>query len=264
MFQSPGAIALELGPLMIRWYGIMIVTGIVCAYFLSRHLARKRGIDPLHIENMALWLVLIGVIGARLYYVLFNLSFFLEHPLDIVKIWNGGLAIHGGLIAGALTFFWYCKKHNISLLNGADVLAPGLILAQAIGRWGNFFNSEAFGSPTNLPWKVFIPVDARPSQFKDIEYFHPTFLYESLWNLLVFVLLMILFRSSYGKKHPGTLLFVYMIAYSIGRFFIEGLRTDSLYIGPLRTAQVVSLILCAAGIIGLILIRKRHSIKDTF
>lgn len=264
MFTSPGPIALQLGPLMIRWYGIMIVTGIICAYFLAIKLAKKRGIEARHIEDMSLWLIVSGVVGARLYYVLFSLPYFIEHPGSILQIWQGGLAIHGALIGGAIAFFVYCKKHKISWLQFADVLIPGIAVGQAIGRWGNFFNSEAFGGPTNLPWKLFIPPELRPVEFASVEFFHPTFLYESLWNLLVFALLMIVFRKHSSQKHQGRMLFLYLIAYSVGRFFIEGLRTDSLYIGPLRTAQVMSLTLCIAGIIGLIFTRKEHSIKDTF
>jgi phosphatidylglycerol---prolipoprotein diacylglyceryl transferase len=165
-----------------------------------------------------------------------------------------GIAIQGAILGGTLAALIFSRIKKISFWQMADLVAPSVILGQAIGRWGNFFNSEAFGSPTNLPWKLYIPPERRPPQFSNIEYFHPTFLYESIWDLGVFALLITLFfRSLRGqpKLKVGTLFLIYLAAYSLGRFWIEGLRTDSLMLGPLRMAQFISLVGVALGVAGL-------------
>ena len=265
MFTSPGPIAFSIGPRDVHWYGIIIGLGIVCAYLFAEREIARRGGEKKHIESMLIPLVIAGVLGARLYYVLFNLSYYLARPLEILALWRGGLAIHGALIGGALAFFIYMRRHKLSWLLYADALMPGILLGQGIGRWGNFFNSEAFGGPTDLPWKLFIPENLRPAHYSAVEYFHPTFLYESLWNFVGFALLVILARKLYPKiqapvaashshRAPGIVFFAYCIYYSLGRFFIEALRTDSLYIGPIRTAQLASVVLFVTGCIGLILI----------
>lgn len=249
MFQSPGSIAFSIGSLQVHWYGILIVLGIISAFGYALYEAKRRGLNPKIIDDMSIWVVLGGILGARLYYVLFNLESYLEHPLDMFAIWKGGLGIHGAIIGGAIVFFLYMKKRGVSPLAYADSLIPGLLLAQAIGRWGNFFNSEAFGSPTDLPWGVFIPSDLRPAGLEDFALFHPTFLYESLWNLIGFVLLVWLSRKHKIMASPGAILAVYLIYYSIGRFCIEQLRTDSLWLGPLKAAQVVSVCAVIGGIV---------------
>lgn len=202
---------------------------------------------------MAFWVILSGILGARLYYVLFNLGYFSENLSEILAVWKGGLAIHGALIGGAVAFFIFAWRKKLPRLMYLDIIIPGVILAQAIGRWGNFFNSEAFGRPTNLPWKLFIPEASRPDELRGSEYFHPTFLYESIWNLAGFGILVILNRYISSKPNrAGTVFFAYLIWYSIGRFFIESLRTDSLYAGQLRTAQIASVLFIVMGIGGLI------------
>lgn len=262
MFQSPGPIAFSIGPISVHWYGILIGIGILFCYGYIIYEFKRNKLDRYHIDNMAFWLILAGVIGARLYYVLFNLDYFASHPLEILEVWRGGLAIHGALIFGALAFFIYVFRHKLSWLLYADFILPGVLLAQAIGRWGNFFNSEAFGRPTSLPWKLFIPAQDRPAQYADFSYFHPTFLYESLWNLLGFIILALICRYLYSRPHKktGYVFCGYLIWYSIGRFFIESLRTDSLYVGSLRTAQIVSVILFAAGAALLIFLIKKPKI----
>lgn len=268
MLRSPGSIALQLGPISIHWYGVLIGAGILLCYWHAMREAKRRGLPKKPIDDMAFWVILAGVIGARLYYALFNLSYYSAHPAEILQIWQGGLAIHGALLFGAAAYFIYCARHKFLPFLYADVIIPGILLAQALGRWGNFFNNEAFGTPTNLPWKLFIPEENRPAGFEDFEYFHPTFLYESLWNLLGFFFLIYLsrklfptYRISHTAFSPGTILFSYLLFYSLGRFFIESLRTDSLYIGPLRTAQVISIILFLAGLFGLLFFRKKPIIK---
>jgi phosphatidylglycerol---prolipoprotein diacylglyceryl transferase len=254
VFTSPGPIFFEAGPIQVRWYGLLIASAVLIGVSLSQFLAKKRNLDPEAVGDLAIWLVIGAIPFARLYYVLFEWRSYAQHPEDIIAIWKGGIAIHGAVIGGTLAALIFARLKKISFWQLADVVAPSLILGQAIGRWGNFFNSEAFGRPTNLPWKLFIPVANRPAGYTQFEYFHPTFLYESLWNLGVFALLLTLFfRGLRGKSvlKPGTLILVYMMTYSLGRFWIEGLRMDSLMLGPLRIAQVISLVLILLGALGL-------------
>ncbi len=261
-FASPGPIFLKFGPLTIRWYGLLIAIALMAGVSLSQWLATKRRINPELIADVSIWLVLAALPAARIYYVLFNWPVYAAHPERIIAIWEGGIAIHGAILGGLAAMAVFSRLNKISLWQLVDVIAPSLILGQAIGRWGNFFNSEAFGRPTDLPWKLYIPPDRRPLGYEGFEYFHPTFLYESLWNLGVFGLLMALFLRLPNLK-PGTISCVYAVAYSLGRVWIEGLRTDSLMFGPLRMAQVVSLTGVAIGLLGLFWLYKlRRSLPD--
>ncbi|MGP1387394.1 MAG: prolipoprotein diacylglyceryl transferase [Thainema sp.] len=253
-FQSPGPIAFEAGPFTIRWYGLLIASAVLLGVTLSQYLAKRRNVDPDLLGDLAIWLVIGALPGARLYYVLFEWSQYADDPASIFAIWQGGIAIHGAIIGGSLAALLFCRIRKVSFWQMADLVAPSLILGQAIGRWGNFFNSEAFGAPTDLPWRLYIPPNRRPPGLGDVAYYHPTFLYESLWNIGVLVLLLGLFF--WGLRRPGrlkvgTLAMVYMVAYSSGRVWIEGLRLDSLMLGPLRMAQVISLVAIAVGLLGL-------------
>ncbi|BAY27945.1 prolipoprotein diacylglyceryl transferase [Calothrix sp. NIES-2100] len=253
-FTSPGPILWRIGPITIRWYGLLIATAVLIGVSLSQYLAKRRNVNPELLSDLSIWLVIGAIPAARLYYVLFQWPEYAQHPERIIAIWQGGIAIHGAILGGLVAALIFAKLKQISFWQLADLVAPSLILGQAIGRWGNFFNSEAFGDPTNLPWKLYIPPDRRPPDFINNEYFHPTFLYESLWDLMVFALLITLFiRSLQGKPRLkiGTLFLTYLPAYSFGRLWIEGLRTDSLMLGPLRMAQVVSLIGISLGLAGL-------------
>ncbi|MFM1843105.1 MAG: prolipoprotein diacylglyceryl transferase [Cyanobacteriota bacterium] len=254
-FQSPGPVMLEIGPLSLRWYGFLIASAVIIGLNLSQWLAVKRRINPDLLNDLALWLVVAAIPCARLYYVAFEWSRYVQNPASIFAIWQGGIAIHGALIGGTLATAWFVRRHHLSFWNLLDVLVPSVILGQAIGRWGNFFNSEAFGAPTDLPWKLYIPLANRPPSVANYEFFHPTFLYESLWNLGVFLILLTLFF--YGLRHPekvktGAIACGYLIGYSLGRVWIEGLRMDSLMLGPLKIAQVVSLTMMAMGGVGLV------------
>lgn len=254
-FQSPGPILFELGPISIRWYGFLIATAVLIGISLSQYLAKRRGVNPELLADLAIWLVIAAIPCARIYYVLFQWEEYARRPEDIIAIWKGGIAIHGAIIGGTLATTIFARINRISLWQLLDLVVPSLALGQAIGRWGNFFNSEAFGRPTDLPWKLFIPPSQRPLEYLNYEYFHPTFLYESLWNILVFSILLLLFFWSLRQQERykvGTMAFTYAIAYSLGRVWIEGLRTDSLMLGPLKIAQVVSLVVIALGILGLI------------
>jgi phosphatidylglycerol---prolipoprotein diacylglyceryl transferase len=253
-FTSPGPIIFQLGPVAIRWYGLLIASAVLIGVSLSQYLAQKRRFNPELLGDLAIWLVVGAIPCARIYYVAFEWQQYVDRPGDIIAIWKGGIAIHGAILGGTIAALIFAKIQRVSFWQLADLVAPSAILGQAIGRWGNFFNSEAFGRPTDLPWKLYIPLESRPQQYANFEYFHPTFLYESLWNLTVFGLLMTLFfRDVQGKisLKTGSLFLVYVAAYSSGRVWIEGLRTDSLMFGPLRTAQMVSLTGIVLGLGGL-------------
>ena len=232
----PDPIAFNIFDIDIRWYGILIATGMMIAVLISCRRAAYHGIDEEDVLDTCIWMLPIGVIGARVYYVLFNLDYYktLRSALDIRA---GGLAIHGGLIFGIATVIIICRKKKIDPLNMLDLFMPSVALAQAIGRWGNFFNGEAHGGPTDLPWGILV----------DGVKVHPTFLYESIWCLLLF------FALSYFDKNMrtahGQTLSLYLIFYSLERFCVEALRTDSLMIGPFKQAQVISLCAIIAGII---------------
>jgi phosphatidylglycerol---prolipoprotein diacylglyceryl transferase len=245
-FVSPGEEILKIGFVRLKWYGLLIATAVLIGVNLSMRLAKSRQIDPESIADLSIWLVLGAIPCARLYYVAFEWQTYSRHPEQIIKIWEGGIAIYGAIIGGSIAAIIFAKFKQISFWQLADIVAPSLALGQAIGRWGNFFNSEAYGSRTDLPWKLYIPAER--------DYFHPTFLYESLWNLLVFGILMWLFidNTRHHRLKTGSLFLVYLIAYGIGRFGIEGLRTDSLMLGSLRISQVVSLVNIAIGTLGLL------------
>lgn len=242
-------IALDLGPIQIYWYSIFIFIGMLVACFLIYKEAKKRGVDEEFLVNLTFNTIIIGIIGARLYYVLFNLSYYLDNPVEIFQIWNGGLAIHGGIIAGLLFVVYYCKKHEVNLWKMLDIIVVGLIIAQAIGRWGNFFNSEAYGPITtaaNLK-SLGIPQFIINGMYILGDYRQPTFFYESVWCFFGFLAMLIIRKYKYLKV--GQLTSFYLIWYGIIRFIIEAMRTDSLMLGPIKMAQLVSIIFIISGII---------------
>jgi len=228
--------------------------------WLSAREAVRRAESPDDLLKAAEIALIGGLIGARLYYVLFNLDYYQTQPWwRIFAVWEGGLAIHGGLIAGLLTGGAYVWAKGLPLLTYLDIVAPALALAQAIGRWGNFFNEEAFGGPTDLPWKLFISEPRRPPAYVDQQFFHPTFLYESLWNVGAFLILYVVLRRRL-ERAPGALFLAYLGLYSLGRFWIEGLRTDSLMLGSFRIAQIVSVTAVVVAVVGIpILLRRRRT-----
>jgi phosphatidylglycerol---prolipoprotein diacylglyceryl transferase len=250
VFASPGAIAFELGPLQIRWYGILMATAILVGFWLAHRRALQESLPADQLVRAAQWAVVAGLVGARLYEVVFNWDYYGRYPGKIVAVWEGGLAMHGGLIVGPLVGAWLASRWGVPVLRALDVIAPSMILGQAIGRWGNFFNEEAFGAPTDLPWKLYISPSHRPIELRQADFFHPTFLYESLWNLLVFALLVRWIRPRLGR-YQGAVFFSYIGLYSLGRFAIESVRLDSFWIGSFRVGQlasVVGVLVAAAGI----------------
>lgn len=256
-------IAFSLGGIEIHWYALIIVFGIILAIYLSSKEAVKVGLKEDDVIDFMLWGLPISIIGARLYYVLFELPYYLKNPGEIFAIWNGGLAIYGGLIAGGITLFFFCRYHFIDFWKFLDITGPSVILAQGIGRWGNFMNHEAYGPDTTRSFleKLHLPNFIIDNMYIDGIYRTPTFLYESLWNFLgFFVLIMLRKKKNFFKQ--GEVFLSYVMWYSFGRFFIEGMRTDSLYLlgTPLRVSQGLSLILFFGSIL-IIFLRRKYQKK---
>lgn len=236
-------VLITIGNIDIRWYSILILAAAFLAITLAIKEARKFHIGDDFIFNMAFWAIIVGILGARIYYVAFNWEMYKNNPLDILKIWNGGLAIHGGIIAGGIVAIMYCKKHNKDIFKILDICSASLLIAQTIGRWGNFFNQEAHGIATSISnlRSMLIPDFIIEGMEIGGVYYHPTFFYESIWCLIGFIIIMILRRMKYTKTGQQTC--IYFMWYSVGRFFIEALRTDSLMLGGFKAAQIISVIL---------------------
>lgn len=242
--KAPDPVAFTIFGAEIRWYGILIAIAFMVGIFLAYKRAPKFGIESDTVLDFALWLMPLSIIGARLYYVIFSWDQYAGDPMSILAIRSGGLAIHGGIIAGVLTAVIFCKIRKVNFLDMCDLIFPEVALGQAIGRWGNFFNSEAHGGPTDLPWAIEV----------DGEMVHPTFLYESIWCLLMFVFLI---WMSDRRTFKGQIVCLYGMLYSVERFLVEGLRTDSLMIGPFKQAQVISAVIFAASLAGYVFLSRR-------
>ena len=246
---APDPIAFTIFGFDVRWYGLLIGVGFLLAIAMAYYRAPKFGIDQDFVLTIAIAIIPAAIVGARLYYVIFSWDIFKDDLMKIFDIRGGGLAIHGGLILSLIVAYILCRRRKVNFLNGTDLVAPGIALAQAIGRWGNFFNEEAHGGPTDLPW----------AQIIDGVGYHPTFLYESIWCFLLFVFLTYL--SGRRRRFYGQIICLYGIFYSAERFFVEGLRTDSLMIGPLRQAQVISIVIIAACLVSYFYLRKTQKIS---
>ncbi|MBL4935372.1 prolipoprotein diacylglyceryl transferase [Clostridium sp. YIM B02515] len=231
-------IAFNLFGIDVRWYGILISLGMIIGILLTSYTCNIRQLSYDSMMDIILISLPAAIVGARAYYVLFNLPYYSANPSEIINIRQGGLAIHGGVIFALIAAYIYTRKKKLSLLSYADAAAPSLILAQAIGRWGNFFNQEAHGGQVSYQFISHFPKFIQKGMYIEGAYYHPTFLYESLWNILVFIVLIVIIKRT-SKK--GIVFFTYVGLYSLGRFVIEGLRTDSLMLGPIRVAQLVSL-----------------------
>lgn len=229
----------------IMWYGILISLGVLLGVLIALKECKRIGFKEEDLLDFLLFAIPVGIIGARAYYVAFSWGYYSQNLDQIINIRNGGLAIHGALIAGGIVSVIFCKKRNINPLQILDILMPSVVLGQAIGRWGNFINQEAYGGPTDLPWGIMV----------DGVKVHPTFLYESTINLLVFIFLM-WYRKN-RKKNEGEVFSIYLILYSAGRFFVEGLRTDSLMFLNMRVAQLISVASILLGIGLFVYLRKR-------
>ena len=234
---------------VLRFYGVVIMFGAVLGAWLAARQAKLRGHDPEIVWDLLLYLFIGGVIGARLWYIFTpppssieqgrTTAYFLTHIFDAVAVWQGGLGIPGAIIGGAFALRWYTRKHNLNFLEWADIAVPSLALGQAVGRWGNFFNQELYGMPTDLPWRIYIDPAHRYTGFERFEYFHPLFLYEALWNLANMSLLLWLGKRYSDRLKTGDLLLVYLIVYPIGRFLLDFLRLDASMLGGLNANQTV-------------------------
>lgn len=246
-------VAIQIGPFSLYWYAILILTGLILAVFLARKESPKRGVKPDDILDLVLYAFPIGILGARAYYVIFEWSYYKDHLTEIVAIREGGLAIYGGLIAGAIVLFRFCERRLIHPLDMLDVIAPGVMVAQSIGRWGNFTNQEAYGKA--VAQLDYLPSVIREQMYIDGSYRVPTFLYESVWNLLGFLVIVWLRRQK-GLLKQGEVTAFYLIWYGCGRFVIEGMRTDSLMLGAFRVSQWLSLLLVVFAV-GFVFYRRR-------
>ncbi|EAE4924308.1 prolipoprotein diacylglyceryl transferase [Listeria monocytogenes] len=252
--QPLDPVAIQIGNISVKWYGVIIASAVVIALLLALSEANKRKMDKEIIVDLLIWAIPISIISARIYYVIFEWDFYKNNLGEIVKIWHGGIAIYGALIGAVLTAIIFSRIKKISFWQLADVVAPSLIIAQAIGRWGNFMNQEAHGAETTRSFleSLHLPDFIINQMYIDGAYYQPTFLYESLWNVLGFVILLIIRRT---KIRRGELFLGYVIWYSFGRFFIEGMRTDSLMWGDFRVSQALSLLLIVLSI-GIIIYRR--------
>jgi phosphatidylglycerol---prolipoprotein diacylglyceryl transferase len=260
-------IAFQLGPLQVHWYGVIIGMGIALGLYLAISESKRLGLHPDTFVDLLVWAIPIAILSARAYYVIFEWDYYSQNPGDIIKVWNGGIAIHGALIGSVITAIVFAKIKGISFWKLADIAAPSIILGQAIGRWGNFMNQEAHGGEVTRAFleNLYLPQFIIDQMYINGAYYHPTFLYESLWNIAGFALLLILRRKVNLRR--GELFLSYVIWYSIGRFFVEGMRTDSLMLTEhLRVAQVISLVLIAVAAALIIYRRKsgmaRHAYND--
>ena len=254
----------KIGNVEIMWYSVLLLIAVIVgiSWFLKE--GKKHNYPQDFLFNLCFWAIIFGFIGARAYYVIFNWSQYVHDPISIFKIWEGGLAIHGGLLAGFITIVVYCKKYKVRLFKIVDMAAPGIILAQAIGRCGNFFNGEAHGGVVlrSTLESFHIPDFIIDGMNINGIYYHPTFLYESLWCLLGFIILVLLRHYKYLKV--GGLTAFYLIWYSVGRFFIESMRTDSLMLGGFKVAQIVSFVLFIIAILSLMVLSRKGKFEDLY
>lgn len=251
-------VALQLGPFSLRWYALFIISGLLLAIWLARREAPRKKIVPDDVIDFIMLAFPLAILGARLYYVMFEWSYYQNHLTEILAIWNGGLAIYGGLLTGAFVLYWFTRHRFIKTLDFLDISVPGVMVAQSIGRWGNFVNQEAYGRA--VADLSYLPDALQKQMFIEGSYRLPTFLYESLWNLLGFGLLIVLRRRPSLLKEGEPTLF-YLIWYGSGRFVIEGLRTDSLLLGNFRVSQWLSAILVLVGLFFFVY-RRRKPLAD--
>lgn len=264
---QPQPVLAELGPFTIHWYGLFLSLGAVAGYVVFRWLGRRYRLPARQLETLYFLTVLAGFIGARLYHVLNEWGYYAAHPNEVLAVWNGGLAIHGGLLAGLAVFILYARRQGLSFWLLADLAVPAVALGQAIGRWGNYFNQELFGQPTSLPWGIPIDILNRPPEFVTSDFFHPTFLYESLGSLLVFVIVMLLHRRRLGlpgqqrTTHFGMIALIYFITESLVRTGTELLRVDRVpVIAGVRLPLLASILI---AVIATSVLRRRINVKRT-
>lgn len=258
MFVSPGEIAFRLGAVQIHYYGLIMAMSLVIGVLMAKIVCEKfyKELDSELVYDIAPHLIIGAIIGARLYYCIMSFEYYSQNPIEIFQLWQGGLSIHGGIIGGLITGIIYAKRHKLPVLKLCDIFSYGLILGQALGRWGNFYNSEAFGRPTDFFLKLYIPIYKRPLEYLGVNYFHPTFLYESILNICIFLILFFVIRKL-AKNKDGIVFFSYLILYSLVRILIEQIRIDSiLNLFGIPIAQIISALLIVVGIVGIIFVNK--------
>ncbi len=263
--MSIDAYGIHLGPLYVHFYALLLMGGMLAGAWLSARRAAARGFDPEQVWNGLMWAVIPGLVGARLYHVLtpspasgLSTAYYLQHPEQILAIWNGGLGIYGAILGGALGIWIYAKRQHQPLAPWLDVCVPGLALAQAIGRWGNFVNQELYGAPSNLPWAITIPIDKRLPGYETIATYHPLFLYESILNLIACLALIYIGRRFKDRLLNGDLMLLYLLMYPVIRILMDFLRLDSAGVGSITIAQLVSGVIFVVAL-GLLLLRHfRH------
>jgi phosphatidylglycerol:prolipoprotein diacylglycerol transferase len=255
-----------IGPLKIYFYGIIIMFGVLVAVTIATKEARRRGLDSEIVWDMVPWLLIMGIIGARLWHVFtpsksmgVGPEYYFSHPMEILNTRQGGLGIPGGVIGGVIALIIYTRRKKLSFLTWADIIAPCLALAQAIGRWGNFFNQELYGPPSTLPWAIFIDKAHRLPGYEDFSTFHPMFLYESMWSIFNFFLLLFLGRTYQSKLKPGDIFWLYLIVYPVGRFFLEFIRLDPSMIGGFNANQITMAVVAVFGVVMLVFNRVRKN-----
>jgi phosphatidylglycerol:prolipoprotein diacylglycerol transferase len=264
-------IAFQLGPLVFRWYGLLIMIGTLAGAYVVSLEARRHGDDPDHVWNALLVCLVAGLVGARLYHVIsspqgsgITFQYYLRHPSEIFAIWKGGLGIFGAVTGGILGLYLYTAYNKLSFLHWIDLSAPGLLLGQSIGRWGNFFNQELYGYPTALPWGIPIDPAHRLAAFASLPpstRFHPTFLYESLWDLLAFAVLLFILRRYEDRLRKGDIFLFYLILYPLGRILVETQRPDAWIMAGIPVAQLISGILIALAV-GTLILRHRKTSEE--
>lgn len=260
MFVSPGDVALRIGSLSIYYYGIIMAialsVGVMTAVFVTKKFYPS--LNPEIIYDISPHIIIGAIIGARIYYCLLSYNYFAQNPAEIIQLWHGGMSIHGGIIGGLIGGIIYAKRHTLPILKLCDIFSYGLVLGQTLGRWGNFFNSEAFGRPTESFLKLYIPIYKRPLEYMQYNYFHPTFLYESILDFCIFLILFFIIRK-FVKNIDGIVFFSYLILYSIVRILIEQLRIDSvLNIYGIPIAQIVSAIILITSIISIFVLKLKN------
>ena len=263
-------VGFNIGPLFVHFYGMILMSGAVAGAWLAHSRARRKGLDTEFVWDSLTWILIGGIIGARLWHIFtpppsmvaqgITVKYYLTHPLDALAIWRGGLGIPGAVIGGALALYLLCRKQGKSFATWADLVAPSLALGQAIGRWGNFVNQELYGLPTDLPWGIFIDPINRVPGYEQFTHFHPTFFYESIWNLTNMALLLWLGRKFTDRLIPGDLILSYLIGYPVGRFLLEFLRLDSAQMAGINTNQTIMAIV---ALISALVLLWRHKQKPS-
>ena len=271
MFVSPGDIAFSIGSVSVYYYGIIMAVSLCVGILVARMITGKfyPMINTEVIYDISPHIIIGSIIGARIYYCLLSYNYYIQNPSEIIQLWHGGISIHGAIIGGLVGGTIYAKRHKLPILKLCDIFSYGLVLGQALGRWGNFFNSEAFGLPTENFLKLYIPIYKRPLEYMQYNYFHPTFLYESILDICIFLILFFVIRKFITYQLPslqtsellscrndGIIFFSYLILYSIARIIIEQIRIDSvLNVFGIPIAQIVSVLAILIGIIGIFVIR---------